>query len=139
MKDAGSTLVAAKVIRYFPIIPRLQRMYLSRSTSEMMTWHHENKSTDGLVRHVADCKAWKHVDENIDPSFAVEPRNVRFALALDGVNPFGNNSTTWSTWRVLLLNYNLPPWLQTKKPFVMLALLIPGPKSVMYKDVDVYM
>ncbi len=138
-KNEGSTVTLAKVVRYFPIIPRLQRLYLSSTTSKMMTWHHENASTDGLVRHVADSKAWKHVDQNIDPSFASDPRNVRLALAHDGVNPYGNNSTSWSTWPVLLINYNLPPWLQTKKPFVMLSMLFPGPKSVTDEELDVFM
>ncbi len=58
---------------------------------------------------------------------------------LDGVNPFGNQSTTWSTWLILILNYNLPPWMTTKKFFLMLALLIPEKKSVKICNIDVYM
>jgi hypothetical protein len=139
LKKVGNTQTPARVIRYFPVIPRLRLMYGSSSTSKHLTWHHENKSTDGLVRHVADSKAWKHVDENVDPTFAAEPRNIRFGFALDGVNPFSNGGTTWSTWPLLLVNYNLPPWLTTKKDFIMLAMLIPGPKSVGEKELDVFM
>ena len=75
----------------------------------------------------------------MDPSFAEDPRHVYFALAADGVNPFKQNRSTWSTWPVLLLNYNLPPWLTTKKFFVMLALLISGHKSVTSEVFDVYL
>jgi hypothetical protein len=40
---------------------------------------------------------------------------------------------------VMLLNYNLPPWLSTKKFFLMLCLLIPGKQSVTSEFFDVYM
>jgi hypothetical protein len=39
----------------------------------------------------------------------------------------------------MLLNYNIPPWLSTKKFFIMLALLIPGKQSVTSEFFDVYM
>jgi hypothetical protein len=38
-----------------------------------------------------------------------------------------------------LLNYNLPPWLTTKKFFILLALLIPGKESVTAEVFDVYL
>ncbi len=87
----GRSLVPQKVVRHFPLIPRLLRMYRSRHTSEMMIWHARNKSIDGKVRHVPDSKAWKHID-NTWPDFAIEPRNVRLGLATDGVNPFGDKN-----------------------------------------------
>jgi hypothetical protein len=60
--------------------------------------------------------------------FATDPHNLRLGLILDGVNPFGNQSTTWSTWPIMILNYNLLPWLTTKKFFVMLAIVDPQKK-----------
>jgi hypothetical protein len=89
-----------------------------------------------MVRHPCDSKAWKHFHDNIDPSFGEDARNIHFALAADGVNPF---KQTRSTWPVTLLNYNLPPWLCTKKFFLLLALLIPGKESVTSEVFDVYM
>jgi hypothetical protein len=67
--------------------------------------------------------------DNIDPSFGNDARNIHFALAADGVNPFKQTRSTWSMWPVTLLNYNLLPWLCTKFFFVLLALLIPGKES----------
>jgi hypothetical protein len=37
------------------------------------------------------------------------------------------------------MNYNLPPWLSTKKFFMILALLIPGKQSVTLEVFDVYL
>ncbi len=75
---------------------------------ELMSWHDANKNDDGMVRLVFDSKAWKHVD-NIWLRFATNPWNIRLGLALDGVNPYVDLSTSHSTWQILFLNYNLPP------------------------------
>jgi hypothetical protein len=43
------------------------------------------------------------------------------------VNPFGNQSSTHSTWPVVLSLYNLPPWLCKKHKYMMLTILVSGP------------
>jgi hypothetical protein len=142
-RDEERKLFPLKVLRHFPIIPRLQRMFRSPCLSKLMLWHSENRSDreggDSLVWHPCDSKAWKHFEENVNPLLKEDSRNVHFALAADGVNPFKQTRSTWSTWPILLLNYNLPPWLCTKKFFIMLALLIPGKQSVTTENFDVYM
>jgi hypothetical protein len=118
-------------------------MFRSPTISDLLTWHSENRSDreggDNMVRHPCDSKAWRHFHENVDPDFGLEPRNIHFALAADGVNPFKQTRSTWSTWPVTLLNYNLPPWLCTKNFFVLLALLIPGKESVTSEVFNVYL
>ncbi|GJY81129.1 hypothetical protein Tco_0493880 [Tanacetum coccineum] len=116
--DTPGKKVPRKVLYYFPIIPRLQRLYKSRHTATDMNWHATGKCTE--------------------PDFAKEPRNVRLGLCADGFNPFGNLSQTYSMWPVILTTYNLPPWLCMKESNFMLTLLIPGPKSP-GKDIDVYL
>jgi hypothetical protein len=39
---------------------------------------------------------------------SVESRNIRFALSIDGMNPFGENRTVHNTWSVILSMYNIP-------------------------------
>jgi len=51
------------VLRHFPLIPRLQRMFMSSKLAEHMRWHTEGRTDDGKLRHPADSKAWKHVNE----------------------------------------------------------------------------
>ena len=114
-------------------------MFRTPTISELMVWHAKNTSSDGLVRHHCDSKAWKHVHENVDYSFGQEDRNIHLGMATDGVNPYKLQRTSWSTWPVMLLNYNKSPWLATKKFFIMLALLIPGKQSVTSQFFDVYL
>lgn len=114
-------------------------MFRTPAIYELMVWHSKNKSTDGMVRHPCDSKAWRHVHENVDPTFGLDSRNVHLGLVADGVNPFKLQRSTWSTWPVMLLNYNIPPWLTTKKFFIMLVLLISGKQSVTAQFFDVYL
>ncbi|GJY16983.1 hypothetical protein Tco_0387405 [Tanacetum coccineum] len=130
--------VPKKVLRYFSIIPRLQRLYKSSHTAKEMTWHATGKCTEpGKMQHPVDGRAWKNFDTKY-PNFAKEPRNVRLGLAADGFNPFGNLSQAYNMWPVILTTYNLPSWLCMKESSFMLTLLIPGPKSP-GKDIDVYL
>ncbi|XP_020262289.1 uncharacterized protein LOC109838245 [Asparagus officinalis] len=129
--------IPAKVLRHFPLVPRLQRLYMTKNIAKDMRWHKERRVDDGKVRHPADAKAWKHVDQTF-PSFATECRNVRLGLSSDGFNPFGIMSSGWSTWPVVLMPYNLSPGLCMKQSYMILSLLIPGKHSP-GNDIDVFM
>jgi len=103
-----------------------------------MQWHAQNNSTDGKQQLVVDSKIWMEF-YNRWLDFVEDPCNIRLGLALDGVNPFSYQSTKWSTWSVLLINYNLPPWLATKPFFLMLLSIIQGKWSVTSNTIDVYL
>ncbi len=64
---------------------------------------------------------------------------MHLGLVVDNVNPYKLNRSTWSTWLVVLLDYNIPPWLTTNKVFVMFALLILGKEYVTSSFFDVYL
>lgn len=134
----NSSTRPVKVLRHFPLIPRLLRMFRCKRLAELNKWHATREKTGEKVECVPDSKAWKHINK-LYPEFASSERNIRFGLALDGVNPFSNQSLSHSTWPILLFNYNLPPWLVTKQFFIMLALLIPGKESVTSENIDIYM
>ncbi|XP_077247212.1 uncharacterized protein LOC143886926 [Tasmannia lanceolata] len=110
---------------------------MSTKTASFMTWHYENRTKDDILRHPADSTAWQTFDY-IYQWFSSEPRNVRLGLASDGFNPFRTMSIAHSTWPVVLIPYNLPPWMCMKQPYMMLSLLIPGPSSP-GNDIDVYL
>ena len=102
-----------------------------------MVWHDKERKKDGLIRHPADSKQWQNINKEF-PEFGSEARNLRLGLSTDGMNPFGTLSTQHSTWPVLLTIYNLPPWLCMKRKYIMLSLLISGPKQP-GNDIDVYL
>jgi hypothetical protein len=57
-----------------------------------MQWHAQNKSTDGKQWSMVDSNMWMEFD-NKWPNFSQDPCNIRLGLALDGVNPFSDQST----------------------------------------------
>ncbi|KAL4563659.1 hypothetical protein LXL04_027704 [Taraxacum kok-saghyz] len=128
---------AAKVLKYFPIIPRLKRLFANTKNAKLLRWHAEDRKKDGKIRHVADSPQWRNIDYEFK-EFGDEIRNIRFGLSSDGINPFGNMSTHHSTWPVLLCIYNLPPWLCMKRKYIMMSLLIQGPRQP-GNDIDVYL
>lgn len=127
----------AKILRYFPLKPRLQRLFMCSKTAESMRWHVLEGNQDGLMRHPRDSKAWKTFDL-LHPNFSEDPRNVRLGLASDGFNPFGAMSTNYSIWPVVLIPYNRPPWECMKKTSTILSMIIPG-KLMPGNNIDVYL
>jgi hypothetical protein len=96
-----------KTLRWFPLIPRLQRLFMFEHTAPYMRWHAEGRTRDGILRHPTDGEAWRSFDI-LHPDFMVDSRNVRLGLRADGFNPFGNMSTSHSNWPVMLVPYNMP-------------------------------
>jgi len=111
-------------------------MYRYKRLAELNKWH-ANWKEGSNVDYVPDSKTWKHI-ESLDGNFIAEQRNICLGMALDGVDPFSNQSLSYSTWSVLLINYNLLVWLVTKSFFIMLALLILGKESVTLENINVY-
>ncbi|XP_026384558.1 uncharacterized protein LOC113280117 [Papaver somniferum] len=129
--------IPEKKLRYFNLKPRLQKLFMSPQPATDMRYHAEERINDGLLRHPADAKTWKNFDKR-HPTFAADPRNVRLALASDGMNPYGNMMNPHSTWPVVLIIYNLPPWEVMQEQNFILSMIISGPKSP-GNDIDVYL
>ena len=102
-----------------------------------MKWHHTDRLKDGKLRHPADGLAWKEFNTQYK-GFASGPRSVRLGLIRDVFNPFRIISTIYSTWPVILIPYNLPPWLCMKQTSFILLMIIPREKGP-GNDIDVYL
>jgi hypothetical protein len=59
-------LVAHKKLRYFSIIPRLHRLFMSPKTVEHITWHQSHDAVDRVMVHLSDGEALKHFN-NVHP------------------------------------------------------------------------
>ena len=54
------------------------------------------------------------------------------------MNPYGQMSSIHSSWPVLLCIYNLSPSLCMKRKYIMLSMMISGPKQP-GNDIDTYL
>jgi hypothetical protein len=110
---------------------------MSHRNAHNMIWHAEACTKDSVLRHPADGEAWKSFD-NLYLDFSSDSRNVRLGLTSDVFNPFGNMSTSHSTWHVMLVPYNLPPWMCIKQSSFILSLVISIPNDFGI-DINIYL
>ena len=62
--DGKGKKIPQKVLRYFPLKPRLRRLFMSKYTAVDMRWHKEKRiNVDGVLRHPADAEGWKDFDK----------------------------------------------------------------------------
>ena len=95
IKKWNGKRIPLKVLCYFPLNLSLQCLFMPSKIVTDMTWHNDKWHKDGVVRHRADSKAWKHFDE-LNGNFALDPHNVRLGLVFNGFNPFANMCTPHS-------------------------------------------
>ncbi|CAM8945008.1 unnamed protein product [Rhodiola kirilowii] len=69
----GGSKVANKTVRYFPLPPRLQRLYMSHHIAKDMRWHAVNRKKEGDndLRYPADGDAWQNFNKDFS-AFANE-------------------------------------------------------------------
>ena len=67
----------------------------------------DRKINNGMLHHPNNAPQWKKI-VRLYPEFGEEARNLRLGLSIDGMNPHSLQSSSHSTWPVLLVNYNLP-------------------------------
>jgi hypothetical protein len=115
---------------YLSMIDRLRAIFGNPEDAKLMSWHPFDERTkgDGKLRHSTDGKQWNRFDAKFPKEFGDEARNVRFALSTDGMNPFGDLSSSHNTWPVILTIYSLPSWLCQKRQYLLLTCIISGPR-----------
>jgi hypothetical protein len=103
----GNKKVPQKVVWYFPITPRLQQYFVDPKEAKLMRWHADRKKTKDdphkgkILTHPLDASQWNALDIDFH-EFEADPRNIRLGMSTDGLNLFGNQSSTHSTWPVFI-------------------------------------
>jgi hypothetical protein len=95
-----------KVVWYFPIAPRVDRLFATAKLAKLLRWHGEECKKDTMMRHLTDGKDWRTINNKNNGG---EVRHLWFGLSIDGMNPFDQVRSNHSTCLVMLYIYNLPP------------------------------
>jgi hypothetical protein len=122
---------------YAPIIPRLKYLFKNKEHAKLLRWNKEDCKVDDMLRHPANGSQWRAINREF-LKFADHARNLRFAWSMDGMNPFEGQSSSHSTWPITLCICHLRPWLCMKQKFIMMPLLMQGPKQP-GNIIDVYL
>jgi len=62
-----------RVMWYFPIIPRMKRLFANPNDAKNLRWHADERKCDGMYRYPDDSIHWKKFDDE----FGKESRNIR--------------------------------------------------------------
>jgi hypothetical protein len=116
---------------YLPVIDHLRAIFGNPEDAKLMSWHASDERTK------EDGKQWKRFNTKF-LEFGDNARNIRFALSTDGMNPLGDLSSSHNTWLVIHTIYNLPPWLCEKRRYLLLTMIIFGPRQP-GNDKDVFL
>ena len=76
---------------------------------------------DGVMVHPSYGEAWKHFN-CVHAHFSAELRNAHLGLCIDGFNPFGSFTASYSCWPVILTVYKLPPGMCMRPKFMFLSM-----------------
>ena len=142
MGEKTQTKIPVNVLRYMPIVRRLQHLFMFKETARQMTWHKTGKRTeldaDGklMMVHTSDGEAWKRLDALHDDK-ATDLRHPRVAISTDGFSVFGLTSAQYSCWPVFVIPLSPPGQIMQRKN-IFLTLIIPGP-NYLGKNMNVYM
>ena len=110
-------------LRYPPITDRLQSLYAHQETTTLM--HSYNPSTCGKLLHPCDGEAWQQFDVDF-LDLAMDKRNVKLSVAIDGFTPFNINDAPYSCWTVFVTPQNLPPGTLLWHEYIFLSLVFLG-------------
>jgi hypothetical protein len=112
-------------------------MYRCTHLAELMIWHKKHQSEASVMRLIVDSPAHKRVKTTWS-DFEREPMHVRLGLASDDVSlhSLGEKGQPTSVWPVVVMNYNLLPWLSMKKEFLLLSLIVPEKNKVRNLDIN---
>jgi len=127
----------AKVLWYFLIIPKFKCMFKNAEHAKSLTWHSDGRINDSMLRHPADSPQWNMINGKFS-EIESDAKTLWLGLSTDGMNPHGNMSSIHNIWPVVLIIYNLPPWLYIKYKLLMISLLISGPRQL-GNDIEIYL
>ena len=90
-----------------------------------MDYHTHNRSWYEIIQMPTNGSTFKDTEEKW-PHFKEGPQNLRFSLAIDSVNPYGEMKSIYSVWPIFVINNNLPPWMSIKREHIMLEMIFSG-------------
>ena len=120
--------ISAKILWYISIISWHVLFFRNSNHAKSLTWHANEIVKAHKLCYLEDSPAWKVVDCRW-PEFEKELKNHWLGLYVDDINPHSSMSTRYSCLLVVIVNYNLPPWLYMRRRFIFLLLLISGPSQ----------
>ena len=139
-----STGAPVKQFQYLPVKDQLQTMMKDKTLAKQLKYRHTYSTAgrnDDAIQDIFDCSVYQDLLEKrvvvngqtLDHTYFSDPRDVALGISLDGVTYFSRRQH--SVWPVILVNYNLPPRVRTRRERIICYGVIPGT----VKNLDSYL
>ena len=114
-------------------------MMRDKTLAKQLKYRHTYTCTSGdgtTIRNIFDCSIYRDLLEKevvVDGQaqghkYFSDPRDVALGISLDGVTYFSHRQH--SVWPVILVNYNLPPKVRTRRNCILCYGVIPGTMKI---------
>ena len=97
---------SAKIFKYFPIIPRIARMFQDTNLSQLLQ-EHSTCTDNGMLKDILDTERWKK-DWFSDHGEFQGDLSCVLNFCTDGVNPFRTIGVNYSMWPMMMSVLNFP-------------------------------
>ena len=126
----NASRIARRKFNYYPLGPRLKRMFTSSSISQCLQAHaistiDTDHDHDITMYDVHDSPLWKKAFTE-DGFSKGDPRGILLQLCTDGVNPFSSNKVNYSMWPIMFSVLNLPKQVRNTYQNIMLVGIVPA-------------
>lgn len=118
--------IAKRKFSYYPLGPRLKRMFATSSISQRLQAHAISTNDHDITMYdVHDSPLWKKAFTE-DGFSKGDPRGILLQLCTDGVNPFSSNKVNYSMWPIMFSVLNLPKQIRNTYQNIMLVGIVPA-------------
>ena len=128
------TTIPRKRFKYMPIETRVRRLFSDAQVSKLLQTHcvPDSEPSD-VIDTIHKSEAWTSWYKS-NGMFKGNCRALSFALCMDGLNPFAQEKTAYSTCPMTLVVLNFPHHIRMRAGSMILTGLIPGPREPKQTD-----
>ena len=119
-----NTCIPARKFTYFPIGPRLIRLYGTNKIAQILQAH-SFPVDDHTVYDIQHSKCWESAYHE-HGVFNGDCRGIALSFCNDGVNPFSHQKRKYSMWPIVMSILNYPREIRNKFGNLMLLEIMPG-------------
>ncbi len=127
----GSNKVSRKSAYFLDIKDLLTLLFSDKAAAELVLYSSRRETEAGVTSDIMDSKLWEKLRLE-QPAFMGRTRNLLLGLSSDGTviqeaARSDGQQQQYSVWPIVLVCYNLPPWLRYLFGFLFVVGVVDGP------------
>ena len=92
----------SKSFTYFPIGPRIARIYGSINLAKLLQYHCDSYGINSFISDITDTVTWNQMWHGTDGIFGMSRQGTALNFSSDGLNPWRAIGSNYSMWPMVL-------------------------------------